>query len=85
VGDRRGHLFPVLLYDRRADIRHGTLNSLDPIDRKVLPLRHFEQLGPAEAALLLGISQEAGARRYFRALMRLKEVLETMPGGSEGP
>jgi RNA polymerase sigma-70 factor (ECF subfamily) len=61
------------------------LNSLDPIDREVLALRHFEQLGRAEAAQVLGITQEAGAKRYFRALKRLKVVLATMPGGSEGP
>jgi RNA polymerase sigma-70 factor (ECF subfamily) len=60
------------------------LNSLDSIDREVLALRHFEQLGRAEAAQVLGITQEAGAKRYFRALKRLKEVLATMPGGCEG-
>jgi RNA polymerase sigma-70 factor (ECF subfamily) len=60
------------------------LNSLDPIDREVLALRHFEQLGRAEAAQVLGISQEVGAKRYFRALKRLKDVLATLPGGSEG-
>jgi RNA polymerase sigma-70 factor (ECF subfamily) len=60
------------------------LNSLDPIDREVLALRHFEQLGRAEAAQVLGITQEAGAKRYFRALKRLKDVLATMPGGLEG-
>jgi RNA polymerase sigma-70 factor (ECF subfamily) len=60
------------------------LNSLDPIDREVLALRHFEQLGRAETAEVLGISQEAAAKRYFRALKRLKDVLATMPGGGEG-
>jgi RNA polymerase sigma-70 factor, ECF subfamily len=60
------------------------LNSLDPIDREVLALRHFEQLGRTEAALVLGITQEAGAKRYFRALKRLKDVLATLPGGWEG-
>jgi RNA polymerase sigma-70 factor (ECF subfamily) len=60
------------------------LNSLDPIDREVLALRHFEQLGRAETAQVLGITQEAGAKRYFRALKRLKDVLGTMPGGGEG-
>jgi RNA polymerase sigma-70 factor (ECF subfamily) len=60
------------------------LASLDPMDREVLALRHFEQLGRAEAALVLGITQEAGAKRYFRALKRLKDVLATMPGGGEG-
>ena len=61
------------------------LNSLDPINREVLALRHFEQLSRAEAALVIGISQEAGAKLYFRALKRLKDILATMPGGWEGP
>lgn len=60
------------------------LNSLEPIDREVLALRHFEQLSRAETAQVLGIAQEAGAKRYFRALKRLKDVLATMPGGREG-
>jgi RNA polymerase sigma-70 factor (ECF subfamily) len=60
------------------------LNTLDPIDREVLALRHFEQLGRSEAAQVLGITQEAGAKRYFRALKRLKDVLATLPGGCEG-
>jgi RNA polymerase sigma-70 factor, ECF subfamily len=60
------------------------LNTLDPIDREVLALRHFEQLSRAQTAEVIGISQEAGAKRYFRALKRLKEVLASMPGGWEG-
>jgi RNA polymerase sigma-70 factor (ECF subfamily) len=60
------------------------LNSLDPIDREVLALRHFEQLGRADVAQVLGITQEAGAKRYFRALKRLKDVLAALPGGWEG-
>jgi RNA polymerase sigma-70 factor, ECF subfamily len=59
------------------------LHSLNPIDREVLALGHFEQLGRAHVAQVLGISQEAGAKRYFRALKRLKGVLATMPGGAE--
>jgi RNA polymerase sigma-70 factor (ECF subfamily) len=59
------------------------LNTLDPIDREVLALRHFEQLSRAETAEVLGISPEAAARRYFRALKRLKDVLGSMPGGLE--
>jgi RNA polymerase sigma-70 factor (ECF subfamily) len=60
------------------------LNSLDPIDREVLALRHFEQLGRGEAAQVLEITQEAAAKRYFRALKRLKDALATLPGGWEG-
>jgi RNA polymerase sigma-70 factor (ECF subfamily) len=59
------------------------LNTLDPIDREILALRHFEQLSRSETAEVLGISQEAGAKRYFRALKRLKDVLSAMPGGGE--
>jgi len=60
------------------------LNALDPLDREVVALRHFEQLSRAETAQVLGISEEAGAKRYIRALKRLKAVLATMPGGLEG-
>jgi RNA polymerase sigma-70 factor (ECF subfamily) len=60
------------------------LNTLDPIDREVLALKHFEELSRAETAQVLGINPEAAAKRYFRALKRLKEVLASMPGGWEG-
>jgi RNA polymerase sigma-70 factor (ECF subfamily) len=44
------------------------LNSLVPIDGDMLALRHFEQLGSAEAAQVLGITRQTGAKRDFRAL-----------------
>jgi len=57
------------------------LNSLDPADREVLALRHFEHLSPAETAQVLGIKQKAAGMRYVRALKRLKEILANFPGG----
>ncbi len=60
------------------------LNALDPIDREVVALRHFEQLSRAETAQVLGTSEEAAAKRYIRALKRLKAVLAARPGGLEG-
>ena len=60
------------------------LNALDPVDREVVALRHFEQLSRAETAQVLGITEEAGAKRYIRALKRLKVLLAAMPGGLEG-
>jgi RNA polymerase sigma-70 factor, ECF subfamily len=60
------------------------LNALDPIDREILSLRHFEELSRAEAALALGIEESAAAKRYVRALKRLKDTLAGMPGGLEG-
>jgi RNA polymerase sigma-70 factor (ECF subfamily) len=60
------------------------LNALGPLDREILSLRHFEELTAAEAARVLGIEEAAAAKRYFRALKRLKDVLAAMPGGQDG-
>jgi RNA polymerase sigma-70 factor (ECF subfamily) len=57
------------------------LNALEPIDREVLSLRHFEEMTLAETALSLGVEEAAAAKRYIRALKRLKAVLASMPGG----
>jgi RNA polymerase sigma-70 factor (ECF subfamily) len=59
------------------------LNTLDPIDREILALRHFEDLTSAEAAQVLDIQEEAAAKRYVRALRRLKKMLASLPGGLE--
>ena len=60
------------------------LNGMDPIDREVLTLRHFEHLGNDETALVLGLSKSAASNRYVRALRRLKEILSSIPGMNEG-
>jgi RNA polymerase sigma-70 factor (ECF subfamily) len=57
------------------------LDGMDPTDREVLAMRHFEQLNNAEAALVLGIQERAAAKRYLRALERLKRILSELPGG----
>jgi RNA polymerase sigma-70 factor, ECF subfamily len=59
------------------------LNGMDPIDREVLALRHFEQLSNDETALVLGPSKSAASNRYIRALRRLKEILSSIPGLKE--
>lgn len=56
------------------------LAQMDPFDREVLALRHFEELGNAETAELLGIHPPAASKRYVRALARLKQILEEVPG-----
>jgi RNA polymerase sigma-70 factor (ECF subfamily) len=56
------------------------LNTLDPIDREVLVLRHFEELSNNETAEVLGIQKSAASNRYVRALKRLKEILSSIPG-----
>jgi RNA polymerase sigma-70 factor, ECF subfamily len=56
------------------------INAMDPIDREVLTLRHFEELSNVETAQVLGIQKSAASNRYLRALKRLKDTLASMPG-----
>ena len=57
-----------------------TLNAMDPTDREVLALRHFEELNNDETAQVLEISPAAASKRYIRALRRLKDELSNIPG-----
>lgn len=56
------------------------LNSMDPIDREVLALKHFEQLSTSEIAEVLGLSKAGAGSRYLRAIKRLRDILERIPG-----
>jgi RNA polymerase sigma-70 factor (ECF subfamily) len=58
----------------------AVLNGMDPMDREILALRHFEELSNGEAAEVLGLSKTAANNRYIRALGRLRDLLESMPG-----
>jgi RNA polymerase sigma-70 factor, ECF subfamily len=71
----------------RADLKarlDEALGRMSPADREIVALRHYEQLTSAEAAQVLGIEERAAAKRYLRALERLKEILAEMPGGLAG-
>jgi RNA polymerase sigma-70 factor, ECF subfamily len=57
------------------------LNTMDPIDREILALRHYEQLSNGEVASVLGLDKSAASKRYARALIRLKDILVSRPGG----
>src|SRR5262249_56861512 len=39
------------------------LNSLDPVDREILALRHFEHLSNGDAAEVLGLDKSAASKR----------------------
>ena len=45
------------------------LNSMDPVDREVLSLRHFEQLSLTETAQVLGLTESGASRRHLRAVI----------------
>lgn len=67
----------------RADMLlrlQDALNGMDAMDREVLALCHFEELREDEIAVVLGIDHETATLRYLRALKRLKEILNGIPG-----
>src|SRR5262245_37203232 len=75
-------LHDTLISASEADIRaehrlivQEALNGLDPIDREILVLRHFEHLSNDEAALALGLKRSAASQQYVRALKPRKDVL----------
>jgi RNA polymerase sigma-70 factor, ECF subfamily len=55
------------------------LNSMDPLDREVIALRHFEQLSGDETAEVLGLSKTGASSRYVRAISRLRKILSQFP------
>jgi RNA polymerase sigma-70 factor, ECF subfamily len=57
-----------------------TLNSMDPVDREVLTLRHCEQLSNDEAAAVLEISPSAASEAYIRGLKRISVIMASLPG-----
>ena len=61
-------------------ILQEAINALDPIDREILALRHFEELSNDETAQVLDIKPSAASNRHIRALKRLRDVLKTTPG-----
>ena len=56
------------------------LNGMEPLDREILALRHFEGLSNGELAEVLSLSKSAANNRYIRALGRLRDLLERVPG-----
>ena len=54
----------------------NALNSMNEVDREVLALRHFEQIGNAQVAEILGLTPTAASNRYLRAAARLSEIMQ---------
>lgn len=67
------------------EILARAIEAMDPLDREVLSLRHFDELSNDEVAGLLGIPKGTASKRYVRALGRLRAVLEGIPGLLDEP
>ncbi len=60
----------------RKEIRQrirASMDDMSPSDQEILWMRHHDQLSFKEAAMVLGISENAATVRYARALRRLKD------------
>lgn len=86
-GSMAGQLVSHLTSPSQAAMRRelqerlrAALEGMDPLDREVLALRHFEELSNGEAAQVLGISRDAASKRHVRALERLRSILAELSG-----
>jgi RNA polymerase sigma-70 factor (ECF subfamily) len=61
-------------------ILQEAINNMDPMDREILALRHFEELSNEETAQVLDIKPSAASSRHIRALKRLRDILKNTPG-----
>ena len=69
-----GPVTNVARIDRYALLK-SALDGLSENDRHILEMRHFDGLGNAECAKLLGIEPKAASIRYVRAIQRLRRKL----------
>ncbi len=51
------------------------LNKMEPDDREVVAMRHFEELTTEEMASVLGLTRSGVLKRYTRAVKRLREAI----------
>lgn len=78
-----GHLTSpsqAALRQELADRIDSALAEMSELDREVLAMRHFEELSNIEIAHALEITEQAAAMRYIRALGRIRDILESVPG-----
>eukprot|EP00913_Durusdinium_trenchii_P028450 g26678.t1 len=64
------------LRDEQQTQLHDAFEEMEPTDREVLVLKHFEQLSNGEVAEVLEISVAAASRRYYRARHPIEEIAE---------
>ena len=66
----------IVVQAERIERLETVLNEMNPIDREVIALRHFEELSNLDTAQVLGITSSASSKRYLRAMTRLGELMK---------
>jgi len=61
------------------------IEQLDPPDREVILMRHYEHLSNLEIAEVLNLNPPAASMRYLRAVRRLRTLLEQEQPSLEDP
>ena len=61
--------------EERHRLLCAAIDALPENDRRILVLRHFDDLGNNECAAILGIEPKAASIRYVRALEKLEKKL----------
>ena len=70
--------------DERLAQLEAALSQMEPIDREVIVLRHFEEMSNLDVSHVLQISPPAVSQRMRRALIHLRKHLEELfPGFRE--
>ncbi len=79
-----GESSPSVKVARAEEIAQMTtaLDELEPLDREVLALRHFEQLEHAEIGELLDLTAAAVSSRYRRALKKIGMAIKNQHGNN---
>jgi RNA polymerase sigma-70 factor (ECF subfamily) len=64
----------ALLQEELRQRLQRALSKLEPDDRDVILMRHYENMTNGEVAQALGLGDSGATMRYGRALFRLKEI-----------
>ena len=65
-----------IMRKERAVIIRQIIDEMQPQDKDIILMRHFEQMDYNDCAAILNVSLDAVKMRYYRSLKRLKELLE---------
>lgn len=75
----------IAVKSEESDQLLAALDDLEPDEREVLALRHFEHLSNVEAAAVLEMNESTASTKYLRAIRKLKRILERVPGFLDEP